>query len=89
MGLTQGDSGPRMSPLHHVTADDETGGESDPADHVDMAEELPRRSLNTEPAGGHRARSLFFTPENEGQDFNTVLQDVQEYISGKYSAPYH
>ena len=51
-----------------------------------MAEELPRRSLNTEPAGGHRAHSLFFTPENEGQDFNTVLQDVQEYISGKYSA---
>lgn len=34
----------------------------------------------------YRAHSLFFTPENEGQDFNTVLQDVQEYISGKYSA---
>ena len=85
-GADTGGFRPADEPLHHVTADDETGGESDPADHVDMAEELPRRSLNTEPAGGHRARSLFFTPENEGQDFNTVLQDVQEYISGKYSA---
>ena len=53
---------------------------------MNMAEDLPRRSLNTESAGGYRAHSLFFTPENEGQDFNTVLQDVQEYISGKYSA---
>ena len=85
-GADTGGFRPADEPLHHVTADDETGGESDPADHVDMAEELPRRSLNTEPAGGHRARSLFFTPENEAQDFNTVLQDVQEYISGKYSA---
>ena len=85
-GAGTGGFRPVDEPLHHVTADDETGGESDPADHVDMAEELPRRSLNTEPAGGHRAHSLFFTPENEGQDFNTVLQDVQEYISGKYSA---
>jgi len=85
-GAGTGEFQPADEPLHHVTADDETGVGSDPADHVDMAEELPRRSLNTEPAGGHRAHSLFFTPENEGQDFNTVLQDVQEYISGKYSA---
>ena len=74
-GAGTGEFQPADEPLHHVTADDETGVGSDPADHVDMAEELPRRSLNTEPAGGHRAHSLFFTPENEGQDFNTVLQD--------------
>ena len=72
--------------LCHDPADDGTGIEPDSADSVDMEEDPPRRSLNTEPTGGHRAHSLFFTPESEEKDFNAVLQDVQEYISGKYSA---
>ena len=91
MGQNQHEAGvgepqPADEPLRHAPADDGTGVEADPTDSVNMAEDLPRRSLNTESAGGYRAHSLFFTPENEGQDFNTVLQDVQEYISGKYSA---
>ena len=91
MGQNQHEAGvgepqPADEPLRHAPVDDGTGVEADPTDSVNMAEDLPRRSLNTESAGGYRAHSLFFTPENEGQDFNTVLQDVQEYISGKYSA---
>lgn len=91
MGQNQHEAGvgepqPADEPLRHAPADDGTGVEADPTDSVNMAEDLPRRFLNTESAGGYRAHSLFFTPENEGQDFNTVLQDVQEYISGKYSA---
>ena len=91
MGQNQHEAGvgepqPADEPLRHAPADAGTGVEADPTDSVNMAEDLPRRSLNTESAGGYRAHSLFFTPENEGQDFNTVLQDVQEYISGKYSA---
>ena len=30
------------------------------------------------------SRSLFFSPQSE-RDFQTVLKDVQEYISSKYS----
>lgn len=48
-------------------------------------DDLPTRSLTAETAAGHRAHSLFFAPEDAGQDFNSILQDVQEYISGKYS----
>ena len=29
---------------------------------------------------------MFFTPEDEGQEFGAVLRDVQEYISGAYSS---
>lgn len=32
-----------------------------------------------------RAHSLFFTPESEGKDFSSVLNDVQTYISANYS----
>lgn len=32
-----------------------------------------------------RAHSLFFTPESEGNDFSSVLNDVQTYISANYS----
>jgi pilus assembly protein CpaF len=31
------------------------------------------------------SRSLFFSPESDSKDFNTVLHDVQEYIASKYS----
>lgn len=54
-------------------------------DTCDMAE-LPKPALTSDGVAGHRAHSLFFTPENEGKDFNSVLQEVQEYISGKYSS---
>ena len=49
------------------------------------ADDPPRRTITTESAVGHRTHTLFFTPENAGRDFRSVLQDVQEYISGKYS----
>lgn len=81
-----GESTPSDSTCHHEPICGETELPDGSTESANMTEDLPRRPLNTEPAGSHRAHSLFFTPENEGQDFNTVLQDVQEYISGKYSA---
>ena len=56
-----------------------------PATAFTDADDLPRRTIATEAAAGQRGHSLFFTPENESRDFSSVLQDVQEYISGKYS----
>ena len=58
-------------------------GSQEPPDLTE--DDLPRRTITTESPVGHRAHTLFFTPENEGRDFRSVLQDVQEYISGKYS----
>lgn len=55
------------------------------APELPEADDPPRRTIASETAAGHRAHSLFFTPEHEGRDFSTVLKDVQEYISGKYS----
>ena len=34
----------------------------------------------------HRTNTLFFTPETEDRDFQTVLSDVQAYISENHSA---
>ena len=45
----------------------------------------PKRTLTVEVTTGPRAQSLFFTPENEGKDFSSVLADVQAYISSHYS----
>ncbi|MDL2293778.1 CpaF/VirB11 family protein [Ruminococcaceae bacterium OttesenSCG-928-D13] len=41
--------------------------------------------LSSQSASTTRSRSLFFTPENDGRDFSSVLADVQEYVSSKYS----
>ena len=46
---------------------------------------VPPQALPVE-ASGHRAHSLFFTPEGEGQDFNAVLREVQAYISDQHPA---
>lgn len=58
MGQNQHEAGvgepqPADEPLRHAPADDGTGVEADPTDSVNMAEDLPRRSLNTESAGGY------------------------------------
>lgn len=45
-----------------------------------------QRTIAAGPSRGGRAHSLFFTPEDDTQEFNAVLKDVQEYISGKYSS---
>lgn len=50
-----------------------------------VVDDTPERTLTTENTGIGRAHNLFFTPEAEGQDFNSVLNDVQEYISASYS----
>lgn len=52
---------------------------------IPYPDDPPRRTIVTETAAGQRSHTLFFAPENESRDFSSVLQDVQEYISGKYS----
>ena len=79
------------SPACDLTVPEQTAGIESPLSaapnlpDLSEADDLPRRTITTESAVGHRTHALFFTPENEGRDFSSVLQDVQEYISGKYS----
>ena len=57
-----------------------------PAPQSDGYDEIaPRRTLASPNAATTRAYSLFFTPEDEGYDFSSVLAGVQEYVSSKYS----
>jgi pilus assembly protein CpaF len=49
------------------------------------ADDEPVRTISTENPGAGRAHNLFFTPEDTGRDFQSVLRDVQEYISASYS----
>lgn len=51
-----------------------------------VVDDTPQRTLNTDIGTLGRAHNLFFTPSAEGRDFNSVLQEVQEYISGAYAA---
>lgn len=51
-----------------------------------VVDDTPQRTLNTDIGALGRAHNLFFTPSAEGRDFNSVLQEVQEYISGAYAA---
>ena len=51
-----------------------------------VVDDTPQRTLNTDIGTLRQAHNLFFTPSAEGRDFNSVLQEVQEYISGAYAA---
>lgn len=51
-----------------------------------VVDDTPQRTLNTDIGTLGRAHNLFFTPSAEGRDFNSALQEVQEYISGAYAA---
>lgn len=51
-----------------------------------VLDDTPQRTLSTDIGTLRQAHNLFFTPSAEGRDFNSVLQEVQEYISGAYAA---
>ena len=51
-----------------------------------VVDDTPQRTLSTDIGALGRVHNLFFTPSAEGRDFNSVLQEVQEYISGAYAA---
>lgn len=51
-----------------------------------VVDDTPQRTLNIDIGTLGRAHNLFFTPSAEGTDFKSVLQEVQEYISGAYAA---
>ena len=44
-----------------------------------------QRTLCNQGGATLRAHSLFFAPENDSRDFSSVLSDVQEYVTSKYS----
>ena len=53
---------------------------------VRNAEVLAVESPQTiRPMNAAHNHSLFFAPNNNSKDFGTVLREVQEYISSKYS----
>ena len=49
-------------------------------------DDSPRRILASTTVVANRTHALFFAPEGDSRDFNSVLKEVQEYISGKYSS---
>ena len=51
-----------------------------------VVDDTPQRTLSTDIGTLRQAHNLGFTPSAEGRDFNSVLQEVQEYISGAYAA---
>ena len=75
-----------MYPATEVMESDETvfddRGTAPPPLNEDDA---TRRTLSNQSGSTLRAHSLFFAPENDGRDFSSVLTDVQEYVSSKYS----
>lgn len=46
---------------------------------------MPERGLSSADTANPRAHSLFFSPEQEAHSFQSVLEDVQEYISSKHA----
>lgn len=52
---------------------------------VIIADTVPAPAVNLTGSKTLRTHSLFFTPENDGKDFSSVLQEVQAYISANYS----
>ncbi len=56
---------------------------------VRNAEVLAVESPQTiRPMNAAHNHSLFFAPNNNSKDFGTVLREVQEYISSKYSTSF-
>jgi pilus assembly protein CpaF len=61
--------------------------------HVSEKEQRMKELMNTTKTPNNskklgtenRTHSLFFAPETEKRDFQTVLKEVQEYIAGNYS----
>ena len=51
-----------------------------------VVDETPQQTLKIDGDSTGRAHGLFFTPETETKDFNSVLQEVQEYISASYAS---
>ena len=51
-----------------------------------VVDEAPQQTLKIDGDSTGRAHGLFFAPETETKDFNSVLQEVQEYISASYAS---
>lgn len=80
-----------QSNTHFQVAEDELIEESDgDALSIDgrvkeLTQTTARFNKNKALTGENRAHDLFFAPESDHKDFQTLLREVQEYISANYS----
>ena len=72
-------------PVEPIPQDTAAGiADHSPDSDVQYPDDSPRRILASNTVVANRTHALFFAPEGDSQDFNSVLKEVQEYISGKY-----
>ena len=73
-------------PVEPIPQDTAAGiADNSPDSDVQYPDDSPRRILASNTVVANRTHALFFAPEGDSRDFNSVLKEVQEYISGKYS----
>lgn len=74
-------------PVEPIPQDTAAGiADNSPDSDVQYPDDSPRRILASNTVVANRTHALFFAPEGDSRDFNSVLKEVQEYISGKYSS---
>lgn len=74
-------------PVEPIPQDTPAGiADNSPDSDVRYPDDSPRRILASTTVVANRTHALFFAPEGDSRDFNSVLKEVQEYISGKYSS---
>ena len=74
-------------PVEPIPQDTAAGiADNSPDSDVQYPDDSPRRILANNTVVANRTHALFFAPEGDSRDFNSVLKEVQEYISGKYSS---
>ena len=74
-------------PVEPIPQDTPAGiADNSPDSDVQYPDDSPRRILASTTVVANRTHALFFAPEGDSRDFNSVLKEVQEYISGKYSS---
>lgn len=74
-------------PVEPIPQDTAAGiADNSPDSDVQYPDDSPRRILASTTVVANRTHALFFAPEGDSRDFNSVLKEVQEYISGKYSS---
>ena len=74
-------------PVEPIPQDTAAGiADNSPDSDVQYPDDSPRRILASNSVVANRTHALFFAPEGDSRDFNSVLKEVQEYISGKYSS---
>ena len=86
MALGEKRNGSVFAPITERPTLPEPYAAPEPETTPSVADEAPKQTLKIDGDSTGRAHSLFFTPVSENRDFNSVLQEVQEYISASYAS---